>query len=320
MEAIVRGNITTTFGEGPVWDHENNCLYMVDLAKKQVLAYYPETGKVVSYTLPKMTTSFLKYSKDELILLMMDGLYLYHLKENTIVSIVKPNGLNERILLNDAKCDSEGRIWTGSVDDHFKEFKESEENKGKEFPDKKAALYCIDTNLEVNQVKDKLILSNGLEWDPDKGVLYHVDSAKQSIFHIEYDEKSKSIVKEEVVYTFDEMDGFPDGMTIDRDGMIWVALFKPGPLAKITPKHGVVAKIDPINKKWVDSIILPVSHVTSCTFGGEGLNTLFITTALEPLPERERAKQPLAGRLFSIDLNVGGFKANSFKGNLNDIK
>src|SRR5699024_9442720 len=122
------------------------------------------------------------------------------------------------------------------------------------------------------------------------------------------DPETGQISNEENVYRFEESDGLPDGMTIDQEGMLWVALFK----------GGAVAKIDPFQKKWVNSITLPTATVTSCAFGGEDLRTLFMTTALEPLNESERNQQPAAGCLFSVKLEVGGYKTNSFQGYLKD--
>lgn len=318
MEPVVRGSVRTIFGEDPLWDHEKGCLYMVDLAEKKVLEYHPTTEETISYQLPELVTSLIKYSKEELIVLMKDGFYLLHLQNGTLHPIVKPEGLNERLLLNDAKCDPQGRIWTGSVDDHFKEFKESANALTMKFTDQKGFIYRVDKTLAVHQVKDKVIVSNGLDFDPERNLMYHVDSATQAIVQFDIDPKTGEISNEETVYEFEEIDGFPDGMTIDREGMLWVALFKPGPLADVTPKHGIIAKIDPFQKKWIDSIVVPTSHVTSCVFGGEDLKTLFITTALEPIAESKRSQQPNAGCLFSVELEIGGYQANPFLGNIDE--
>ena len=126
--------------------------------------------------------------------------------------------------------DPQGRIWTGSVDDHFKGFKESANALTMKFTDQKGFVYRVDKSLAVHQVKDKVAVSNGIDFDPDRNLMYHVDSATQAIVQFDFDPKTGEISNEEMVYEFDEIDGFPDGMTIDREGMLWVALFKPGPL------------------------------------------------------------------------------------------
>ncbi len=296
--------VRATFGEGPLWDNENECLLWVDNAENKIRSYDPKTNQDTSYQLRKSPMSLAKYSKDELIVIMKDGFYLYDLNHETLKELLKPEGLDEKLLLNDAKCDPQGRLWAGSVNDDFRLFKESQDSLQSEFHGQIASLYRIERNLDCNVAKDKVTLSNGLDWDPMRNIMYYIDSANQEVAQFDYDPETGQISNEERVYRFEESDGLPDGMTIDQEGMLWVALFK----------GGVVAKINPFEKRWVDSITLPTTTVTSCAFGGEDLQTLFITTALAPLNASERNKQPTAGCLFTAHLEVGGYKANVFQG------
>ncbi|WP_138416334.1 SMP-30/gluconolactonase/LRE family protein [Aquibacillus sediminis] len=316
MKAQVFGSMKSTFGEGPLWDHETASLFWVDLAEKKILSYNFRTKEETSYQLPEIVTAVVKYSKSQFILFMIDGFYLYDLKKQTITELWKPEGLNEKFLLNDGKCDPQGRLWAGSVNDDFKKIKEADRPPSMELLERKAFLYRIDENLSIRSVRNNITVSNGMDWDPVRNRMYYVDSATQSIFQYDFEPDTGTIKNEQVVYIFEELEGFPDGMTIDQEGMLWVALFKSGKIAQKTSKHGVIAKINPMTNKWVDCITVPTSHVTSCTFGGEDLKTLFITTAIEPLSEYERGHQPEAGRLFSIDLDVGGYEVNRFKGDL----
>ncbi|MDQ0257106.1 sugar lactone lactonase YvrE [Evansella vedderi] len=309
----VVGNERTFFGEGPFWDHDNQCLYRVDITNKRIISVNLITEEEKTFEFPEPVTSMVKYSKDELIITMKDGLYLFHTKDETLEAFVKPEGLNEKLLLNDAKCDPEGRLWVGSVNDDFKLYKEHIIS---EFIGGNATLYKVDTNLDVQPMKDKVTVSNGMDWDRERNFYYYVDSATEGISRFDYDPKTGKLSNEEVVYKFNELDGFPDGMTIDQEGMLWVALFKSGQVAKKNPSNGIIAKINPFEKKWVDSITVPTTHVTSCAFGGEDLSTLFISTAIDLLPEEERKKQPLAGRLFAVDLDVGGYAPNVFRSNV----
>lgn len=309
METILSTHVQSMFGEGPLWDDENQCLFWVDNAENIIRAYYPKTNQDRSYQLQKSPMSLVKYSKDELIVIMKDGFYLYNLKQETLKELLKPEELNEKLLLNDAKCDPQGRLWAGSVNDDFRLFKESQDSLQTEFHGQIANLYRVEKDLDIKVAKEKVTLSNGLDWDPIRNIMYYIDSANQEVVQFDYDPENGHISNEESVYRFEESDGLPDGMTIDQEGMLWVALFK----------GGVVAKIDPFQKKWVNSITLPTTTVTSCAFGGENLQTLFITTALEPLNESERNKQPTAGCLFSVELEVGGNKTNTFQGYLKDL-
>lgn len=310
MKAVLPNeHVRATFGEGPLWDDENQRLFWVDNAENKIRAYYPKTNQDTSYQLQKSPMSLVKYLKDELIVIMKDGFYLYNLKQETLKELLKPKDLNGKLLLNDAKCDPQGRLWAGSVNDDFRLYKESQDSLQTEFHGQIASLYRIEKNLDIKVAKDKVTLSNGLDWDPIRNIMYYIDSANQEVVQFDYDPKTGEISNEEIVYRFEESDGLPDGMTIDQEGMLWVALFK----------GGVVAKIDPFQKKWVDSITLPTTNVTSCTFGGEELRTLFITTAAEPLSEIERIQQPTAGCLFSAELEVGGYQTNIFQGYLKQV-
>ncbi|WP_428912127.1 SMP-30/gluconolactonase/LRE family protein [Niallia sp. Krafla_26] len=302
-------HVRATFGEGPLWDDENQCLFWVDNAENKIREFHPKTNQATFYQLQKSPMSLAKYSKDELIVIMKDGFYLYHLKQRTLKELLKPNDLNEKLLLNDAKCDPQGRLWAGSVNDDFRVYKESQDSLHTEFHGQIASLYRLEKNLDIKIAKDKVTLSNGLDWDPVRNIMYYIDSANQEVAQFDYDPKTGEISNEQIVYRFKESDGLPDGMTIDQEGMLWVALFK----------GGVVAKIDPFQKEWVDSLTLPTKNVTSCAFGGEDLRTLFITTSAEPLSESERSQQPTAGCLFSAQLEVGGYKTTRFQGYLKEV-
>ncbi|WP_085994168.1 SMP-30/gluconolactonase/LRE family protein [Oceanobacillus senegalensis] len=309
MKAVLPNeHVRATFGEGPLWDDENECLFWVDNAENKIRAYCPKTNQDTFYQLQKSPMSLAKYSKDKLIVIMRDGFYLYHLKQETLKELLKPKDLNEKLLLNDAKCDPQGRLWAGSVNDDFRLYKESQDSLQTEFHGQIASLYRIE-NLDIKTMKDNITLSNGLDWDPIRNIMYFIDSANQEVVQFDYDTKTGEISNEEVVYRFEESDGLPDGMTIDQEGMLWIALFK----------GGTVAKIDPFRKKWIDSITVPTNNVTSCAFGGEELRTLFITTSAEPLSEIERVQQPTAGCLFSAELEVGGYKTTRFRGDLKEI-
>jgi len=306
----------SVFGEGPLWDVDEEMVLWVDLYSVKLLTYSYKTGEEKAYQLPSPATSIIKYSKNKYLLVMSRQINIFDLEDETLKELVSFKFMNQELLLNDAKLDDKGRIWVGSVDINFKEFKENKETFQQEFTDRKAALYRIDTDLTIHQVKEDIALSNGLDWDQERNSMYHVDSATQSIFKYDYDSPSGELTNLEVVYKFNVLDGFPDGMTIDSEGMLWVALFKPGTVAQVSPSNGVIAKIDPFKKEWIDSIIVPTTHVTSCAFGGNKLKTLFITTAAEPLSESERLQQPQAGKLFSVELEVEGYPQRNFKGNL----
>jgi sugar lactone lactonase YvrE len=107
------------------------------------------------------------------------------------------------------------------------------------------------------------------------------------------------------VYEFAETDGFPDGMTIDREGCLWVAMWNGSTILRVDPRAG----------RATDAIAMPTSRPTSCAFGGEDYADLYITTASN-MPEPERAQQPLAGGVFKCRLEVGGLAPVAFAGGI----
>ena len=312
MKPVIRGKVKAVFGEGPLWDPDRQCLHWVDVAEKKILSYYPDTEENKSYAMPQVVSAMVKYSRDELLILMGGNVYLFHLEHESLQLFrsLDELGLSDRLLTNDGKCDPNGRFWFGSVDDGFRVHSENDATFDQEYSERIASLYRLDSDLNLTTVISGLAISNGMDWDRERNIMYYIDSVTRGIMQFQYDPETGQISDRQMVYQFEMMNGFPDGMTIDREGMLWVALFKSGQVARRTPSHGIVAKIDPIRKKWTDSIIVPVSHVTSCAFGGKDMSTLFITTGIVP---HSNETQPGAGGLFSVDLPVGGYPPVTFK-------
>src|SRR5699024_1470282 len=153
--------------------------------------------------------SLVKYSKNELIVIMKDGFYLYNLKQETLKEVLKPTDLNDKLLLNDAKCDPQGRLWAGSVNDDFRLFKENQDSLQTEFHGQIARLYRVEKNFYIKVAKDKVTLSNGLDWDPVRNTMYYIDSANQEVVQFDYDPETGQISNEDSVYRFEESDGLP---------------------------------------------------------------------------------------------------------------
>src|SRR5699024_6238716 len=176
-------------------------------ADMKIQKYEPKTEQDTFYPLPQIPMAIAKYSKDELIIIMRDGFYLYHLKQRTMKELIKPEGLNEKLLLNDAKCDPQGRLGAGSVNDDFRLFKESQDSLQTEFYGQIACLYRVEKNLDIKVAKGKVTLSNGLDWDPIRKIMYYIDSANQKVVQFDYDPETGHISNEEGVYRFEESDG-----------------------------------------------------------------------------------------------------------------
>ncbi len=155
----------------------------------------------------------------------------------------------------------------------------------------KAGLFCVEADGSVRRVRSGVALSNGIDWSPDGRVCYYVDSLtyRVDIFHLDTDglpTRSETLV---------EMDSIPDGLSVDAEGGVWVALWDGGAVHRYTPS----GRLDRV-------VTVPGGFITSCAFGGPQLTTLFITTARGGLPEAELRSQPHAGALFALDVGVPG--------------
>jgi sugar lactone lactonase YvrE len=189
------------------------------------------------------------------------------------------------IRMNEGGCDPDGRFYCGSMG--------VDERRGA------GAVYRLDPDRTVAMVATGVTISNGLEWAPDGSAAYYINSPTRTIARFDY-AAGEGLADRRSLVTVDRADGLPDGLTVDAEGGIWVALFGGAAVRRYTP----AGELDAV-------VRLPVTNVTACTFGGEGLDTLFITTSREGLaPE----VQPQAGALFSARPGVTGLPVRPYAG------
>ncbi|MFI0350799.1 SMP-30/gluconolactonase/LRE family protein [Actinomadura sp. 9N407] len=189
------------------------------------------------------------------------------------------------VRMNDGGCDPHGRFYCGSM--------AYDETAGA------GALYRLDPDGSVRAVLDGVTVSNGLEWSPDGDRAYYNDTATGRIAVFDYDEKD-GLTGRRTLAEVPADEGVPDGLTVDARGGIWVAVNRGGQVRRYTPAGAVDEVVE-----------LPVRQVTACTFGGERLDELFITTSRERLAPDE---EPPAGSLFRARAGVPGLPAREFAG------
>jgi sugar lactone lactonase YvrE len=191
--------------------------------------------------------------------------------------------------LNDMKCDPAGGIICGSMWDYGLH--------------PSGALYRIDATGDPTLLRGRIAVPNALCFSPDKRTLYFTDTRKGDIERADFDPASGSVGRWSTFVTAQAAPGRPDGATVDAEGFLWNARYQGGALARFAP-DGTLDRL----------VRLPVSQPTSCAFGGEGLRTLYVTTATQTLNAVERAEQPLAGALLALDVGVAGLPEPMFAG------
>ena len=147
------------------------------------------------------------------------------------------------------------------------------------------------------------MVTNGPAWSLDGRTLYHNDSINGRVYAFDFDIERGQVSNKRLFLQFSGDEGFPDGMTVDAEGGLWIAHWGAG---KVTRRDAQGALLQ--------TIALPCSQVSSCTFGGPELRTLYITTARKELTPEQLEREPLAGGLFAIELDIAGLPAQAFNG------
>lgn len=276
-------------GEGPYWHSARQSFFWVDI----------ENGKLFEHNLSKSTTKTWEFPHRLTVVLEdQDGLLILGLdrkiarfcpeteKLEWLCEVKSEQELNR---FNDGKIDATGRIWIGTLSRLF--------TKGT------GSLYSIGKDLIPERKLTDLTISNGMAWTEDNRTFYFIDSPTHQIREFDFNPESGEINFRRRAIKVPRELGTPDGMCIDREGMLWVAHYGGFGVYRWDPKTG----------KLLEKVKLPVPHVTSCCFGGENLDMLLVTTAQENLTEEDLEKYPESGDVFLVQTNSKGYPSNKFK-------
>ncbi|WP_044206613.1 SMP-30/gluconolactonase/LRE family protein [Flammeovirga sp. OC4] len=288
MQAVINKNIETleciwnipsTLGEGPLWVEYEQAVYWLDIVEKKVHRYSTFNQSKKSWQLSFELTSLAFRESGGFIGTVRDGFALIDFENDDYKMI---QSLEEHLpenRFNDGKVDTYGNFWAGSMDE--KEKKAS------------GSLYRLGADGKVAHLDSDYIITNGPAFSPDGKTLYHNDTIKRVIYA--YDIEDKSIKNKRVLYQLNDPEGYPDGLTVDADGNLWQCSFAGARITKLSPQGEVLEVYE-----------MPVPNITSCTFGGEHLDTLYITTARYLMTDEDKQKFPLAGSLFAFKPGVKG--------------
>jgi sugar lactone lactonase YvrE len=277
-------------GEGAIWNYKTSELLWVDITGKILNFYNPEleynkemfTGQKIGTVVPAESGLTM--------VALQNGIYQFDPETGTKKLIVNPEEGIEGNRFNDGKCDPAGRFWAGTMNMNGK--KEA------------GTLYRLDPDSTIHVMIENVSISNGIVWSPDATKMYYIDTPSQKVMAYDYDNATGNISNPQTAVEVPSEMGAPDGMTIDAEGNIWVALWGGSAVGCWNPETGELQR----------TIDVPAKNVTSCAFGDEDLGTLYITTARQGTSDEELEKYPHAGGVFKTRLGVKGMEAFFFKG------
>ena len=277
-------------GEGPIWDTGTGELVWVDIPGRQVLRHRPGEDGARSLPTPSDVGSVAVRRGGGLVAALADGFWTTEPggSDWTRLAPVEADLPDRRF--NDGKCDPVGRFLAGSM--------AYDKRRGG------GGFYRLDPDGTVEQLLADITISNGLTWSPDGTTLYYIDTPTGRVEAFGYDLATGALSHRRTHLTLpDGEPGALDGMTMDTDGGLWVALWGGWKVVRF----GQDGRIDAV-------IEVPAAHVTSCIFGGPDLDELYITSAWSELTDAERADQPFAGSLFRARPGVRGYPPVEFAG------
>ena len=282
--------IAAGLAEGPCWWSERNILLWVDIEASRIGLFDPATGNNDFLYLPAHVGAVVPTSVGDLLLATAAGLMRMDPSSGVVTLLLDPEVDRPGNRFNDGKCDPWGRFWAGTM--------------AYDFEPMAGALWRLDGDGRITRQRRQLTISNGLAWSQDRGTLYFIDSPTLKVMAFPLTSSGEIAAEPSIcVQIPEDWDAVPDGMCIDAEGMLWIALFG----------GGAVTRWDPISGQLLDRLALPCRQVTSCCFGGPHLDQLFITTARREMDAAAIAAEPLAGGLFQADVGVKGLPADPFQ-------
>lgn len=276
-----------TLAEGAIWHPAEKLLYWVNIEGCVLHLYDPVSDEDKSWPVGGRVGTVVPVANGGALVALQNGIHTINTKTGETRLVVNPLKSAD-IRFNDGKCDPAGRFWVGTM------ALDSREGA--------AVLYCMEHDGSIRQVLDKLTVSNGLVWTADKQTMYFIDTPTRKVQAFAYDHETGAISEPREAVRIPEHEGKPDGMAIDEQGRLWIALYGGGGVGCFDPETG----------EMLLKVNVPAPHTTSCAFGGERLDTLYITTARDGLSDEQLQEYPHSGGIFAIKPDAKGVPANFF--------
>ncbi len=285
MRATQFSDVVAFHGEGPFWDEGRRRLLVVDMLAGAVLEF-GDGARAVRHGFGGIAAVIRRRERGGFVLAVEHGIRFLDddLRSDGDVHLVFDD---PGVRMNEGGCDPRGRLFLGSM--------------AYDVAEGAATLYRIDADGSVSTALDGVTISNGIQWRADGREAYYVDTATQEVSAFAFDPGTGALSDRRTLVAVPEGQGFPDGMAIDAEGGLWVAL------------HGgsAVRRFDS-DGRLTEVVELPVRGVTACAFGGADLTTLFITTSRESLGDVDA--EPEAGAVFAVGPGVRGVTPHAYAG------
>jgi sugar lactone lactonase YvrE len=276
-------------GEGPVWDERSGLLWWVDLLGGTVHRTDPVSGTDETTNVGSAIGAVALREDDRLLVAVADGVGVLDPLTKDVELVLPLLTGDPDLRMNDGKVDPLGRFWVGSM--------------SWSLTPGAGVLLRIDPDLSVTPMLTDLTIPNGLDWSDDARSMYYIDTVTSRVDRFAFDIRTGTMSGRQPLVTVPAGQGYPDGMTLDAEGHLWVALFDGWGVQRYSPEG-----------RLEDRIEVPAEQVTSVTFGGRNLEDLYITTGQEDFPPGGKSNQPHAGGLFRYRPRVPGRRANRFAG------
>ena len=287
VACVVKGH--DALGESAIWCARTRRLWWVDITKPCLQSFEPATGEHRVIALPGQFCGCIALrATGGLVLAIERSLHAFDPQTGALTILVKTETDQPDNRLNDGRCDRRGRLWIGTMDADIRA--------------PSGSFYRIGPDGTVTRMFDGVTVPNSTAFSPDDRTLYFADTPRHQILAFDFDIVAGTIANRRVFVDLTNRRGLPDGSCVDAEGFLWNAEFAGARLVRYAPDGRVDRTVE-----------MPVKHTTSCCFGGDNLDTLFVTTASFPLSEEERKTSP-AGSLFALQPGVRGLPEAAFGG------
>ena len=282
-------DVKASLGECPVWAGDEQALYWIDINASSLNRFDPSTGSNTVWPMPASIGCFGLRRGGGFVAALRDGCWLLD-RNGTLerkVADAPYDPASHRF--NDGRVDPRGRLWAGSM---------NERRDGAT-----ARLYRLGAEFRLTAMIPGITISNGLAFSPDGRTLYHADTPTRTITAWQFDAATGDIANRRIFAQFADEAERPDGAAVDSEGCYWIAFYRAGKVARLSPRGERLAEY-----------AVPAMCPTMCAFGGRDLKTLYVTTARQHRAAEELERLPQSGGLFAMRVAVPGLPEPKFAG------